>query len=176
MKILVTGATGFIGTEIIAELIKKDFETFGVASLKSSGKTFNTSDKSKIFFSDISIFDTLSELKKIGNVDVVIHSAGLAHQFGDTKKEAFESVNVVGTKNVARLAIDLGAKHFILIGSTAVYGIKPAIRTSNSSTEKFVSIDEETTNLMQYQHAFDASARVIKVADEMLDTILSLRR
>jgi flagellar hook-associated protein 1 FlgK len=39
-----------------------------------------------------------------------------------------------------------------------------------------VSIDEETTNLMQYQHAFDASARVIKVADEMLDTILSLRR
>jgi flagellar hook-associated protein 1 FlgK len=38
-----------------------------------------------------------------------------------------------------------------------------------------VSIDEETTNLMQFQHAFDASARVIKVADEMLDTVLSLR-
>lgn len=39
-----------------------------------------------------------------------------------------------------------------------------------------VSIDEETTNLMQYQHAYDASAKVIKTADEMLDTILSLRR
>ncbi len=38
-----------------------------------------------------------------------------------------------------------------------------------------VSIDEETTNLMQFQHAFDASARVIKVADEMLNTVLSLR-
>jgi flagellar hook-associated protein 1 FlgK len=38
-----------------------------------------------------------------------------------------------------------------------------------------VSIDEETTNLMQFQHAFDASARVIKVADEMLDTVLKLR-
>ena len=38
-----------------------------------------------------------------------------------------------------------------------------------------VSIDEETTNLMQYQHAFDASARVIKAADEMLDTVLKLR-
>ncbi len=38
-----------------------------------------------------------------------------------------------------------------------------------------VSIDEETTNLMQFQHAFDASARVIKVADEMMDTILRLR-
>jgi flagellar hook-associated protein 1 FlgK len=39
-----------------------------------------------------------------------------------------------------------------------------------------VSLDEETTNLMQFQHAFDASARVIKVADEMLDTVLNLRR
>ena len=38
-----------------------------------------------------------------------------------------------------------------------------------------VSIDEETTNLMQFQHAFDASARVIKVADEMLDTVLKLK-
>jgi flagellar hook-associated protein 1 FlgK len=39
-----------------------------------------------------------------------------------------------------------------------------------------VSIDEETTNLMQFQHAFDASAKVIKAADEMLDTVLSLKR
>lgn len=39
-----------------------------------------------------------------------------------------------------------------------------------------VSIDEETTNLMQYQQQFNASARVIKVADEMLDTVLSLGR
>ena len=38
-----------------------------------------------------------------------------------------------------------------------------------------VSIDEETANLMQFQHAFDASARVIKIADEMLDEVLRLR-
>lgn len=38
-----------------------------------------------------------------------------------------------------------------------------------------VSIDEETTNLMQFQHAFDASARVIKIADDMMDTVLKLR-
>jgi flagellar hook-associated protein 1 FlgK len=39
-----------------------------------------------------------------------------------------------------------------------------------------VSIDEETTNLLQFQHAFDASAKVIQVADEMLKTILELKR
>ena len=37
-----------------------------------------------------------------------------------------------------------------------------------------VSIDEETANLMQYQQAFDASAKVIQVADEMLKTVLEL--
>lgn len=38
-----------------------------------------------------------------------------------------------------------------------------------------VSIDEETANIMQYQHAFEANARVIQVADEMLKTVLELR-
>ncbi len=39
-----------------------------------------------------------------------------------------------------------------------------------------VSVDEETANLMQFQHTFDASAKVIQVADEMLKTVLELKR
>ncbi|HRH46990.1 MAG TPA: flagellar basal body rod C-terminal domain-containing protein, partial [Pyrinomonadaceae bacterium] len=37
-----------------------------------------------------------------------------------------------------------------------------------------VSLDEEAINLLQYQKAFEAAARFIKVADEMTQTILSL--
>ena len=39
-----------------------------------------------------------------------------------------------------------------------------------------VSLDEETTNMIVFQRAFDASARVIKTADEMFDTVLNLKR
>lgn len=39
-----------------------------------------------------------------------------------------------------------------------------------------VSLDEETANLLQYQHTFDASAKVIQVADEMLKTVLDIKR
>jgi len=39
-----------------------------------------------------------------------------------------------------------------------------------------VSIDEETTQLLQFQHAFDASAKVIQIADDLLKTVLDLRR
>jgi flagellar hook-associated protein 1 FlgK len=39
-----------------------------------------------------------------------------------------------------------------------------------------VSIDEETANMVKYQHAYDASARMIKTADEMFDSVLGMMR
>lgn len=38
-----------------------------------------------------------------------------------------------------------------------------------------VSIDEETTNMVRFQHAYDASARVLKTADEMFKTVLGIK-
>lgn len=37
-----------------------------------------------------------------------------------------------------------------------------------------VSIDEETSNLVKYQHAYEASAKVLKSADEMFKTVLGI--
>ena len=39
-----------------------------------------------------------------------------------------------------------------------------------------VSLDEETTKMIELQKSFDASARVIRTADEMFDTVLNLKR
>ena len=39
-----------------------------------------------------------------------------------------------------------------------------------------VSLDEETTNMIEMQKMYDASAKVIKTADEMLETVLNLKR
>ena len=36
-----------------------------------------------------------------------------------------------------------------------------------------VSLDEETTHLIQYQHAYQAAARVISIVDGMLDTLIN---
>jgi flagellar hook-associated protein 1 FlgK len=46
------------------------------------------------------------------------------------------------------------------------------LRESNSG----VSLDEELTNLVKYQRAFEGSAKLINVATEMLDTVLGLIR
>jgi len=37
-----------------------------------------------------------------------------------------------------------------------------------------VSIDEETVNLIKYQNAYQAAAKLINTADEMMETILSM--
>jgi len=39
-----------------------------------------------------------------------------------------------------------------------------------------VSIDEETTNMVKYQHAYDASAKMIRAADKMFDSVLGMMR
>lgn len=39
-----------------------------------------------------------------------------------------------------------------------------------------VSLDEETTKMIEYQKSYDASARLIRTADEMMDTVLNLKR
>lgn len=39
-----------------------------------------------------------------------------------------------------------------------------------------VSLDEETAKMIEFQKCFDASARLIKTADEMMDTVLNLKR
>jgi flagellar hook-associated protein 1 len=47
------------------------------------------------------------------------------------------------------------------------------MQTVKSSTSG-VSIDEEMTNMIRYQRSYDASAKMIKVADEILQTLLNM--
>ena len=124
MKILITGATGFIGKEIVKECENSDFEVIQIRSnRKYSDKESKKENFARIIPIDITDYKNLCKLEKIENVDVTIHTAGLAHQFGDTKKEDFDLVNVQGTKNISDLAVKLKVKQFILISSTSVYGM-----------------------------------------------------
>jgi nucleoside-diphosphate-sugar epimerase len=54
----------------------------------------------------------------------IVHSAGLAHQFGKsaTSAQAFEQINVQGTANVMRAAVAAGVSHVVLVSSVSVYG------------------------------------------------------
>lgn len=124
MKILVTGANGFVGRAIIKELLKSNYEIFGTGNKINSDFESEWSKKQyKIFKVDITdAGETIALGEKLKEIKAIVHCAGLAHQFGEVSKEAFCKVNVTGTKNVLQLAEKIKAEHFILISSVAVYG------------------------------------------------------
>ncbi len=133
MKILLTGANGFIGAEIFSELVKENFELIAAGGKKSQRNEKNRQATNEIIKIDVADKKTFSELEKLNTIDAVIHAAGLAHQFGEIEKSAFDKVNVTGTENIACLAVKLNAKHFILISSTAVYGTKKNFNVTNGN-------------------------------------------
>lgn len=140
MKVLVTGATGFIGREIVSELTGNNIEVLALSRAFQIENFDGFQDEKVVWYQkDITERQNWSDLEKIPNVEAIIHSAGLAHQFGETKKEEFDRVNVSGTENVLNLGVQLKIKHFILIGSTAVYSNAASVRRSRSG---YTLIDE----------------------------------
>lgn len=122
-KILITGAAGFVGSSTLRELQNiREWEIYGlVGNRKGIGNIYRTGLK-KVFKSDISDYQTLQEAEELKKTKILVHTAGLAHQFGRVKKEDFWRVNVRGTENICKLAEKIGVEHFILISSVAVYG------------------------------------------------------
>jgi nucleoside-diphosphate-sugar epimerase len=114
LKILVTGASGFIGTNLCERLIHDGIELTKV-SRKSSDPI--------LAFKNI---DGNSDWSKIlDDIDCVIHTANIAHA-GETDitDDDYLSVNTEGTLNLAQQALENGVKKFIFISSVLVHGNK----------------------------------------------------
>lgn len=121
MKVLVTGATGFVGKAIVSELLFRQNEVFAAGGPQSTSPL--KSNLAGFFAIDVSNEDSFDKLERIIEVDAVIHAAGIAHRLvGHVHDSEYRKVNVAGVANIARLAGRLGAKQFILISSVLVYG------------------------------------------------------
>ncbi|MBX3267547.1 MAG: NAD-dependent epimerase/dehydratase family protein [Acidobacteria bacterium] len=114
-KILVTGATGFIGGTVLEEL-----RTAGLDVVGTSRNSFD--DVHDILTLDIADRHAVEKLFAEQSFDGVVHCAGIAHRFGETADSVYREVNVEGTRNVARAAREHAVPKFILMSSVLVYG------------------------------------------------------
>jgi len=151
MKVLVTGASGFVGRAIVEELRRNEVKVIELQSGRVEKRKDTTGNNHFEIKADITKKDEVLKLKKIGEVDAIVHAAGLAHQFKDVKSEEFWSVNVEGTANVLELSKLLKIKHFILISSVSVYG--------NVDKDKFV-LPGVTEDLRCYPKDFYAESKL----------------
>lgn len=147
-KVLITGAGGFVGKAIVELFSKKEFQIYRLLNKRvdSDENIRPYSDEENTIREDISEFTDLKNSLKIADIDIVIHAAGLAHQFAKQIKEEFWRVNVKGTENIAKLAVLLKAKHFILISSVSVYGKIQTKYISRLNDERHFEVISENAN------------------------------
>jgi flagellar hook-associated protein 1 FlgK len=75
-------------------------------------------------------------------------------------------------KSIGKLGLQTGKNRLDEEQSDGLYAQAKSIKERVTG----VSIDEEAGNLIRFQHAYEASAKVMKTAEEMFDTIMSIKR
>lgn len=122
MRILLTGATGFIGQALLNELLRREHEVVAVKRKSTSELPVPGACRS-FFVADMST--DIDWLMVMQGVAAAIHTAARAHVMNDKVADPlaeFRKVNVDGTLNLARQAAAAGVKRFIFISSIKVNG------------------------------------------------------
>lgn len=129
--VLLTGANGFVGKQLMTGLVKNNNYSLraAVRNSKRESGTINF-----VSIEDINAHTDWSAALK--GCDVVIHTAARVHIMKEFEKkplEAFRQVNVLGTLNLARQAAAAGVRRFIFISSIKVNGETTANRPFHAS-------------------------------------------
>lgn len=115
MKILLTGATGFLGSYML-----NHFDSVGIDTLKV-GRGVGNDVVCDLAKTEPELFDSLE-------VDIVVHNAGKAHFVpkNEAEGEVFFNVNVGGTKHLLEALSSLKKKPscFVFVSTVAVYGLE----------------------------------------------------
>jgi len=136
MEYVVTGGAGFIGNNIVRQLIKNNHSVKVIDNLHSGRKSNleDILDKIEFYEIDIRNFDKLREICK--NTDGIFHEAALTVvQDSFTKRDEYFDVNLTGTENILKIAKEFDIK-VVFASSSSVYGNTETIPIKENSPRK----------------------------------------
>lgn len=135
MKALVTGAGGWLGSELTKQLLDKGYKV--IALERKNTNSLNNlkniyKENLEIILGDICDFRFIDD--NLRNIDVIYHLAAKVHSIPKTKEEEkeFFKVNTEATENLFRCAIKHNIKRVIFYSSVSVYGESENLITINS--------------------------------------------
>ena len=114
MKILITGANGFIGTHLCHELSNRNL------GFRATARNANENNYVDFVSCDLETTESLDQL--MDGCDMVVHLAGRAHVTSDDSKEKYRVANEFVTQRLANAAVQNGIARFVYISSIKVNG------------------------------------------------------
>lgn len=140
MRVLITGAAGFIGSNFLRQIIQENDSYFSevkvLDALTYSGTKLNFEGLAQGSFEFIhgDIRDEETVLKATRNMDTIIHFAAESHvDRSINSARIFLETNVVGTETLLNASLQNGIETFIHVSTDEVYGSI----TEGSWTEDF---------------------------------------
>ncbi len=130
IKILITGASGFIGSFIVEEALKRDMEVWA-AVRKTTNRKYLQDSRINFIELDFSSKEQLKQSMHGHRWDYVVHAAGATKCLD---KSDFYKINTEGTRNFANsfIELDIVPEKFVFISSLSAYG---AVREQMPYTE-----------------------------------------
>ncbi len=116
MRVLVTGATGFLGGYVVDYFEKQGCEILAVGRNEKRGKELE-STQTRFFCGDLTNPETTENLCK--NIDIVIHASALSTIYG--KYEDFYQANVRATELLCAAALKEKVQRFVFVSSPSIY-------------------------------------------------------
>jgi len=118
MSILITGATGFIGSHITKKLVQRGEKVKVLLRKTSKTQNIDNLNVEKVYGD---ILDKESIINALQDCDTLYHSAGLV-SFKKADYKKMEDINVTGAKNVLSAAMECGLKRVLFTSSVAAIG------------------------------------------------------
>jgi nucleoside-diphosphate-sugar epimerase len=120
VKVLITGATGTIGPNVVCTFEKNGYQIRTFSADSPTEGIF--SRNMEVIVGDVTDLEAVRSA--LEGVDAVVHMAGLLHIVNPTPEvcEKYEHINVGGTTTVVDAAIKAGVKRVVLFSTIAVYG------------------------------------------------------
>lgn len=166
MKVLITGASGFIGSFIVEEALRRGFDTWA-AMRKSSSRRYLTDERTQFIELDFDDEEKLIEQLRPHRFDYVVHAAGVTKC---TNHADFFRVNTDGTRHLvnALLRLKMPLKRFVYLSSLSIFG---AIRESEPH-EDILLTDTPRPNTDYGRSKLQAEAFLQTVKDRLDYVIL----
>lgn len=153
-----TGATGFLGRQVLSYLIEE-------APLRVLTRNEQLSNPSSVEYlrGDLTSFESAKRFTN--GCNTIIHIAGVAHSSLKTEPEKNHAyaVNVEGTRNLIRASLQSGVKRFVLVSTAHVYANHGDLEIDEASPTSSTGSFYAQTKLLGEEIALQASKQGIEV-------------